>query len=300
MRFWYVCIVLLFVFGCESAEDAPNPVQDRWDTCISTLFPKTSECVGFVKDDISACEHLTEEKYWCISEYHFTHGLDRCDAIPIPEMEHTCEAVVMSDVTVCDAIREAHKRAFCRAMATNNISSLENYRETDLLEEFIYLRALEQSDARLCEGIEEPERRTKCFAQVHDDANLCLTDEQVMGCMDHVTDIVDNASLCSNLHHEQLCRTMVQRKADHKAVLETMGDYDNQSHCDPIVNRSAKQACLSIVNRDLDQCLGVSSEKFREMCILMFIEFNDDPALCSVLDDGSTCRDYVRQFGGDV
>jgi hypothetical protein len=73
-------------------------------------------------------------------------------------------------------------------------------------------------------------------------------------------------------------------------------------YCKKIRSSDIKNACFSVINKDVEQCKNVKDKHSRLFCMIQLGEIKNNLSLCKELVDEELikeCEDYFKSFRGD-
>ncbi len=318
-------IIIILIFTLIPKEEPELELKDLTEAELAKFIEEqVAICVKENQDYRCLAYATNNEKYCgkieninkrneCFAE--ITKDSKYCQEIESEDKKNRCFAKVMNNPSYCEKIQDSSKKYNCLTLLTQDISYCENLK--DDTDRYICYASIDDPDN--CNNIPDLDYKNNCLAEINLDSSYCdpitdiklredcleiTTDKEgclklpTINCYDEVYVMVaslrEDFSYCDKVQYpvNQIdCQAQLQYHFLDKGM-NTM----NITACNKIEDPDAKNACISVVNKDLEMCKSVEKDEIKFFCILQFIEFLHQPELCNELTELEPLNDCNEYF----
>ena len=271
---------------------------------IKDFALEEQKCLAYVTDNIALCDKLIESKNdlenrdWCIDGYYLFKKAAFEKEFLCEEMIHEdakllCQAIKSKDQSKCNTIQEEIMK-ICISITSeqDSCNGLSEREQKDCKNAFFLFSTLDQKDIDLCQNLMETDERL-CKAIISKDKSNCkcdLVSKQEAFCRDKATEKAEKRTQEERQFHE-----------DHDNF-EKGSNKRDISYCEKIFDQDVKDACISIINNDLELCKQTKNGYSKFSCIVQIGEIRKDLSVCNFLsaEEKEDCISYFKSFNIQV
>ncbi len=225
-----------------------------------------SVCKAFFKKDIKYCnnEENVEDKEDCLFYLGILLGNKEkdetyCDNIASEDVKKYCKDYVNGNLD-CSTI-EGDNGLYCSALNKKDTSYCENIQSSTAKEyckeEIGLLIAIIENDKSKCHQFSNEWVKDYCNAWLNEDKSACLRDEMKEDREEAIK------KLAVEKKNKEICYAINKTKESELCLLE-FAYYEDI--CEEIYTKDIKNACISIITKDVEMCNNVIDESAKIIC----------------------------------